>query len=414
MRIKFLIDIWRAKPWTCFLSREASLMSHLRPCLEQNCGYLHSLCLLTIKESCKKNPWYPLASSYIGMKGNMNHQSGHFGQFCLFGLFLDLFRAPFRAARPRPGSLKSRHLFVIAIRSKSAISSWPLWVATCQGVVRMLPRSVPALSTSAPASISNRAILRWPFSAAMCNDGGAAFDIPCLSSPVWVWGSSTSAPPARVITTSQWPAPFAKRCAPQLRARVPPADVNTLSTSSPAPNQKEHNLSMAILSCDLQRCCTKVKRCEICVSSTLNQHTSYFHMAVQSCEVQWGCTRVKPSQVCVSDESTKQRSPHCHCWLHSAMVNDLQHLGHLSLPPQAAALVLHVPSCLVQRSLPICICHSGVARTLKQLFQHHQQHLHGFTAKYFINLNLRQDPSPDRNLWRNLEFDPSEVRAARN
>jgi hypothetical protein len=101
-------------------------MSHLRPCLEQNCGYLHSLCLLTIKESCKKNPWYPLASSYIGMKGNMNHQSGHFGQFCLFGLFLDLFRAPFRAARPRPGSLKSRHLFVIAIRSKSAISSWPL------------------------------------------------------------------------------------------------------------------------------------------------------------------------------------------------------------------------------------------------------------------------------------------------
>ena len=66
---------------------------------------------------------------------------------------------------------------------------------------------------------------------------------------------------------------------------------------------------MAILSCDLQRCCTKVKRCEICVSSTLNQHTSYFHMAVQSCEVQRGCTRVKPSQVCVSDESTKQRSP---------------------------------------------------------------------------------------------------------
>ena len=122
-------------------------------------------------------------------------------------------------------------------------------------------------------------------------------------------------------------------------------------------------------------------------------------MAVQSCEVQWGCTRVKPSQVCVSDESTKQRSPHCHCWLHSAMVNDLQHLGHLSLPPEAAAFVLHVPSCLVQRSLPICICHSGVARTLKQLFQHHQhhqQHLHGFTAKYFI-LNLRQDPSPDRD-----------------
>ena len=151
---------------------------------------------------------------------------------------------------------------------------------------------------------------------------------------------------------------------------------------------------MAILSCDLQRCCTKVKRCEICVSSTLNQHTSYFHMAVQSCEVQWGCTRVKPSQVCVSDESTKQRSPHCHCWLHSAMVNDLQHLGHLSLPPEAAAFVLHVPSCLVQRSLPICICHSGVARTLKQLFQHHQhhqQHLHGFTAKYFI-LNLLGGP----------------------
>ena len=136
------------------------------------------------KSRAKKNPWYPLASSYIGMKGNMNHQSGHFGQFCLFGLFLNLFRAPFRAARPRPGSIKSRHLFVIAIRSKSAISSWPLpselrpakgLFERCRDLFKLCQHRLRPQSATAQFEVATLY---------MCNDGGAAFDIPCLSSPM--------------------------------------------------------------------------------------------------------------------------------------------------------------------------------------------------------------------------------------